>query len=192
MKHLTTVYYDWLHLPSKAYQLLNKIQKHREKSIRDTAWTREVSLLLLSKRGNSHHGSQPTGRNLQEGFGHIIIGTSMHTTIHLPIKNQDTIQTWTRSIHDRLVMTESWRRQGQYNTWHEDKHWGGTHSNGYPRAHSIQDVQQTPLKDEHLQQLNNYIIQGWPLSRNKSPQKTENILKVQGWSGSVQQYNDER
>ena len=34
---------------------------------------------------------------------------------------------------------------------------------------TIQDIQATP-QDNHLQQLKEYIIQGWPASRNEIPQ----------------------
>ena len=40
-----------------------------------------------------------------------------------------------------------------------------------PKCMTIQEIQQATIKDEHLHQLRQCIIRGWPESRNEVPQK---------------------
>ena len=40
-----------------------------------------------------------------------------------------------------------------------------------PKCMSIQDLQKATLQDDHLQQLKDCIMRGWPQGKNKIPQK---------------------
>ena len=91
-------------MTTKAYQVLKKIWQHRETNIRDTAWTREVSPLLLCHSGKHDHKLQSSCSNLQEECCKTFTETSIHTTKDPTIQNKDTRQVWMGPIHSRLVV----------------------------------------------------------------------------------------
>ena len=73
---------------------------------------------MLCKRGEYNHRSQTSGNNIKKRCSNIISETTMNSTQNTPIKSQDHIQAFTRSIHSRLEFQA--KPQGKKrcrNTW---------------------------------------------------------------------------
>ena len=47
-----------------------------------------------------------------------------------------------------------------------------------PDCMTIQELQQTVSQDEHIQQLKEHVIRGWPEKKYPLPQDSENMLDI--------------
>ena len=66
-----------------------KIQQHSERRIRDTTWTKEMSVLLHYHRGKYNHIWEDIDNNPWERCSNTTAETSMHTIKNSGIHNQN-------------------------------------------------------------------------------------------------------
>ena len=99
-----------------------KIQQQRQKSTRYTICTQKVPSLLLCER------SKCTDHKLlvtlfYKRHSNTMTETTTKSIQDIPIPNQDHIQTWTISIHNRMaVQTKPEGKQRCTNTWYATKY----------------------------------------------------------------------
>ena len=83
----------------------------------------------------------------------------------------ESYKTGTRTVHHRLaVQTKPQGKQRCRNTWFAIEYGGHTDNDNIPDCMTIQQLQQAASQNDHLQQLEDYIIRGWSENKDKIPQ----------------------
>ena len=95
----------------------------------------------------------------------------MNSTQNTQIQSQNTMQSWTRSIHNIWLPRQSHKAK-------KDAEIPDMQLNIYSiqttanitDCMNIQELQQAGLEDEHLKQPKEHIIKGWPEKKDQIPQ----------------------
>ena len=137
-----------------------------KRSVKHTTWFREVPSLLLCQGGKYNNRPQTPGTSLQKRCSYIVTETRAYTTQNSPIKIKNNLQTWMRSVRSRLpIKPKLQRKQRWWNTSTKININAIEMATDIPNCMTTQEILQAKIKDNHLQQLREYILRDWPDSR---------------------------
>ena len=165
MKHQTTAYWGPLHSQARACKVQKKIQQHRKRGTRHTAWTQKVMPLPLCKRGEYNYRSQTTSSNIQKDVATLL--QRLHQIL-LRIHEYRVRIIYKPGLD--LFRVDWLSRQNHKEN--KDREIPGMKVN----IDTIQTTNKHPILhdntwDEHLQQLKEHIIKGWPQNKDQIPQE---------------------
>ena len=92
----------------------------------------------------------------------------MHATQNSSIKNQNNLQTWTRSVHRRLTVKTKPKENKDDDIPDMKINFDAIHiTTDIPNYMTIQEIQQVMTKDDHLQELREHITRSCFQSGNE-------------------------
>ena len=156
-----------------------KIQQHRKRSPRHTIWTQEVPPILLMRNVSINTDYRPLAGKLKKDvvtlsqrLQWILLRIHQYRVkiIYKPGPELFVADWLSRQNHNKNTDAEIPHMQLGINAIHT--------ATNIPECMTMHELQLVTYLDQHLQCLKDYIIQGWPKSRDQIPQDIRMYLTL--------------
>ena len=129
----------------------------------------KIPSLLLCEGGKYNDGPPTTCCHIQERCSHFVTKVPVTLIKNTSVQGQNLIQIQTRLIHGRQWLSQQNHKES------EDEEIKGMQINvnairlttNVPECMTVNDLKEVLYQDKHIQQLKEYIIQGWPENKDQ-------------------------